>query len=531
MIVDRKGTGTTRRGSGRVTVERRLPPVVTASDYDVVPPRPAAMIESARAFGYELTTAIADIVDNSLSARATEISIDLFWDGAHSWIRIRDDGDGMLEEGLVAAMRLGSRSPLQERDASDLGRFGLGLKTASFSQCRRVTVRSRARGSAAATRCWDLDIVQERSEWALVRGALDERANELLGDSGSDGHGTVVLWEHLDRVVPHPDYAKAKDRFLEQVDAVAAHLAMVFHRYLAGPRRVRMQVNGRAVAPWDPFLTDEPATQVLPEETFGSGYEIVRVQPYVLPHESKLSRAAHTAAGGPGGWNAQQGFYIYRNRRLLVPGGWLGFFVQEEHNKLARVQVDISNSLDLAWQIDVRKASARPPAATKDWLRGIARKTREQAKRVYGHRGTVLARKQHEEATPVWQEVQQHGTVFYRLNRQHPWIAALLSASSVAPRDVADLVRLVEETVPVNLITSRFNEGSLSQRAPFEGADLQVNSLIRDVAIRLYSTGLDREAVIACLLRMEPFAHYPAAVAALPSRQMLQHSTGALNDR
>src|SRR5207248_4395783 len=132
---------------------------------------------------------------------------------------------------------------------------------------------------------------------------------------------------------------------------------------------------------WDPFLTDHEATIQLPEESFGTPQ--VRVRPYVLPHESKLSSEAHRKASGPKGWNAQQGFYVYRARRLIVPGSWLGLFQQEEHYKLARIQLDIQNAVDESWSIDVRKATAAPPAVIRRALRQIAQRTRQIARHVY----------------------------------------------------------------------------------------------------------------------------------------------------
>ena len=196
--------------------------------YDAAPPLAPATLEALRAVGYELTTALADIVDNSLAARAKRVDIDLFWDHENSWIRVSDDGRGMTEGQLREAMTLGSVSPLERRDPADLGRFGLGLKTASFSQCRRLTVRSRAAGAAPATRCWDFDFVQSVGDWALLRGAVDAADDRLLDDALDPKHGTVVLWRLLDRVIPEPRAAHARDSFQERMEEVFGHLGMVF---------------------------------------------------------------------------------------------------------------------------------------------------------------------------------------------------------------------------------------------------------------------------------------------------------------
>src|SRR5687768_16355260 len=90
--------------------------------------------------GYDFAQAIADVVDNSIAAEATEVRIDIEFDGDESWVRIADNGAGMRPEVLKEAMRYGAN---REYDEDDLGKFGLGLKTASMSQCRRLTVASR----------------------------------------------------------------------------------------------------------------------------------------------------------------------------------------------------------------------------------------------------------------------------------------------------------------------------------------------------------------------------------------------------
>ncbi|OYV05578.1 MAG: ATP-binding protein, partial [Verrucomicrobiales bacterium VVV1] len=148
---------------------KRSLPEHPEEDPDVVPPHAASLAEALRAFSYELPTAIADLVDNSISARAKHIWVDFHWDGSDSVIVITDDGAGMSEEKLVAAMRPGSQSPLEKRQPHDLGRFGLGMKTASFSQCRRVTVRSKQVPRKSATRCWELDYLMKVGIWKLQR--------------------------------------------------------------------------------------------------------------------------------------------------------------------------------------------------------------------------------------------------------------------------------------------------------------------------------------------------------------------------
>src|SRR5207245_2365312 len=171
-------------------------------------------------------------------------------------------------------------------------------------------------------------------------------------------------------------------------------LGMVFHRLMMDKRPVELLINGRVVQPWDPFLAHEAATQTLPATRLKLRRAVVEVQPFVLPHHSKIAKSTYDAVAGPRGWNAHQGFYVYRNRRLLVPGDWLGFgWAKEEHYKLARIRVEVPNALDHDWAIDVTKSRALPPAALRDDLRRIGERTRSDAKRVYSHRGAKLTPK------------------------------------------------------------------------------------------------------------------------------------------
>ena len=365
-------------------------------DYDLVEPDASAMMESLRAFGYSTPAAVADLIDNSITAGAKNVWIDFHWNGRDSHVSVLDDGQGMAEEALVAAMRAGSRNPLEERPAADLGRFGLGLKTASFSQCRQLTVASKSAGRGEAVRRWDLDYVRDHGEWRLLRSAADWPAH-LAGRLATLPSGTLALWQKMDKVVADNDVSNKAHhtRFLDVVDTVEEHLAMVFHNYLKPSFRVFINGTGlkHLVKPWEPFLTTHPATQHLGTESIPTPAGAVKVELYVLPHKDRLGEQAHRAAAGPAGWNAQQGFYVYRNGRLLVAGDWLGLgYAREEHYKLARIRIDLPNTMDGEWDIDVKKSRARPPGAIRDRLKVLAEKTRSRAVEVYRHRGRYAAR-------------------------------------------------------------------------------------------------------------------------------------------
>lgn len=482
---------------------------------ELAEPNPASLIESLRAFGYSLPTAIADLIDNSLTAGATSIDVDLHWNGAESSIAIIDNGQGMAKDRLIEALRPGSINPLEAREPRDLGRFGLGLKTASFSQCRRLTVHTKTPAGEETQRTWDLDHVGSSGEWRLVE-RKDPRVYDAIRALQDGASGTAVVWQVCDRIVPggtSPDDDKAQRRFLELADQVVHHLSLVFHRFIDGVPPVRIRVNGNALKPYDPFLQREKATQQLTEETLRLGGESIVVRPFVLPHHSKLSRDVYERAAGPRGWTQSQGFYVYRNRRLLVDGDWLGLGLRrEDHYKLARIQIDIPNTLDAEWQIDVRKARATPPMALRDRLLQIAQLTRTQASNIYRHRGARL-RNADQELVLLWERKLSHGKARYELNRSHPALKRVLSGKSCDPKSVEGLLRLIEETVPVPTITIDVAERPDEQREPFEHADTtDLVSLGLELAKAMMASGSSTDEAVARLISFEPFNHLPHVV-------------------
>jgi hypothetical protein len=255
-----------------------------------LPPRASSLTESMRDIGYSLETAIADIIDNSIAAGAAEINIRFDFETSAPRLGIIDNGRGMTRDELIDAMRHGSKHPRAERAADDLGRFGLGLKTASFSQCRRLTVVSIQNGTMEAA-VWDLDTVSEKDEWVL--GILEpEEIARLPYISELGTTGTMVLWESLDRLCDNA--LPSKELLYEKIELVDRHLALVFHRFLSGDikgKKIEIKMNGHAIEAFDPFCLSNKATQLLPEEICRVRGHEVKIQPYILPHHSKLSSA------------------------------------------------------------------------------------------------------------------------------------------------------------------------------------------------------------------------------------------------
>lgn len=487
-------------------------------DPDLVPPHPASLVESLRAFGYDLATALADLADNSLFHHPRLVAAHFHWAGENSAIALADDGDGMDEPTLVNAMRLGSRNPRDIRDPADFGRFGLGLKTASFSQCRRITVFTRQHRGEALIRCWDLDHISEADKWQLLR-TPSALAAKLAENLAPGGHGTVVIWEKLDRLTAETttENDTDQDAFLKRAEQVGEHFAAVFHRLMSATHPVVFSLNGKIIKPWDPFLADEPATRRLPPEKLRFQGHIVAVAPFILPHLSRLDARLHRSAAGLRGWNAHQGFYIYRNRRLLVPGDWLGIkgWRQEEHYKLARIRVDLPNGLDHEWGIDVTKSRARPPEKLRHELARIGECTRSAAKRIYSHRGAKLVPAEGRDRVFVWEQRAKQNQVFYRVNRDHPLVKQVRAVCADVPKFGA-LLRLIEETIPVPLITITDREKPDQTIGPFEAAkESDILEVMRQVLASLCTSGLSREEALLRLAHFEPFPRFPQLLQAV----------------
>ena len=498
------------------------------------PPRASAMIEALRGLGYWTGTALADIVDNSISARARSVSIHFAWDGDASDVAILDDGVGMDAVGLDGAMRLGERNPLESRASDDLGRFGLGLKTASFSQCRQLTVASMCDGRMNCLR-WDLDVLASSPDhgWHLLEGVAPG-SERLLEPLLAAGKGTLVLWERLDRIVT-PGFSE--QNLLDLVDDVDRHLAMVFHRYLGGgPQPLRLLINGRPVEPWDPFLKGHPATWSSPVANISTQTGMVEVQCHVLPHRDHLTSQQEQSAAGPHGWTAQQGFHVYRNRRLLLAGSWLGLgqgrsWTKEEAHRLARIRLDIRNSADAQWKIDIRKSVASPPVGLRQELTRLAEDIRSRARKVFAHRGQPRSVNPGRTVAQAWKAEHAASGMRYRIDNAHPAVRAVLDDAGDLSGRIRAMLRVIEETVPVQRIWLDTSEGRETPRTGFAG---EPSSEVRAVLTVLYRNLVVRKGVSPHLARdqllhTEPFNNCPDLIAALPDDPREGHEDGVLD--
>jgi len=474
-------------------------------------PHASSLIEGHRDFGYSLKTALADIIDNSITAGARKVDLRAYTIGDDPWIALADNGSGMTESELIEAMRLGSKNPLDRRQADDLGRFGIGMKSASFSQCRSLTVLTRKNGQISCAR-WDLDKVAKHNKWLveIFKNPSNVRGYNLLPETG-----TVVVWEKLDRLSGgFSDQRQKRTEFMNRGLASAErHLQLVFHRFMSVKRKpLRLLINDRALQPIDPMASSHIATQKDPDEILDLSEGKVRIKCHTLPHHKRMSREEWEQIGGPEGHVKSQGLYVYRGDRLIIAGSWLGLARQEELTKLCRISVDIPNSMDSQWKIDVKKASAQLPPVVRERLRKVLERFIGTSRKTYRRRGQKLVAV---DRFPVWSRIQKDGSIFYKPNPEHPSISGFLDTLPESSRDgFHACLKIIGSGLPLAMLHADMHGGV--ENIETYSAEYEEISEAAIVAVRtLISTGMPGHDVISILCSTEPFMNHRQAIESL----------------
>jgi hypothetical protein len=467
-----------------------------------LPPQAHTLISATRHIGYSLEAAVADLIDNSIAAGAK--TIDIFFDDvvANPYIAILDDGSGMDDVELTNAMQYGSADPNKARSENDLGRYGLGLKTASMSQCKTMTVVSKKETTSA--RRWDLDYIEKHKDlvWPLLMLDNEEWQDlPCVENLVKMKTGTLVLWNKI-------DFGGAYDEttFDDAMYKMTEHLSLVFHRYLHGEvdiRKIKIRVNGNALKAKDPFLQycsgEKHGHQCKATQPLGVGKNRIMLQAFTLPHNKELTDKMRESLGTERQLKRTQGFYIYRNKRLITYGSWFGLKAQGEFFKLARVKVDIPNSLDMKWSLDVKKSIAIPPKQVVSGLRAYVDSVVKQSKNAI--RVEVFGRKvKSDDDVQVWNATTNDGVVTsVEINRRHPVIQSVIESKVVSEK----LLQLLERTLPIDVIYySRSGEQKLTNEVPLSLAELL--EMLKGF-INMIPPGVARKSAFQTMLMSEPF--------------------------
>lgn len=411
------------------------------------------LIESMRSIGYSFETALSDIIDNSISADANKIEIFLNVSNNNHFIQIIDNGNGMGEFELINAMKLGSKNPKELRDRNDLGRFGLGLKSSSFSQCRVLTVISKKASCIHGLR-WDLDHIEKSDKFEVIELSNSQLNNiPNISKLSNDENGTIVMWENFDKMsLSSSNLSNELDKLMGfSID----HIALVYHRFLE--TSLEIFVNGEKVEGKDPFLKSHPGTQLLQKQNVVVDDEEISLHPFVLPHYSKLSAIDKRMSGKISDQYMNQGLYLYRNNRLIVWGSYFGANKRTELSKNLRIQVDIPNTLDYLWDIDVKKSQAKIPSKISKNLLSAITDGENVSRRVNEFKGTKETTKE----VKLWDVItDRSGEFSVEINYEHPLLKSFEMQLNSGQKPLFDLlIKSLMEEIPVYSIYSKIGGG------------------------------------------------------------------------
>lgn len=457
-------------------------------------PNLSGFLSSFREIGYKLETAVADIIDNSISAGAKNVRISML--PSENALMIFDDGCGMSPEELVEAMRLGTVKDF--REVGDLGKFGLGLKTASFSQTKKFSVISKKDGVVSALQ-WDIEYVEKENQWLAKKlqledmlpivSRLDESVPLLIGNTPS---WTIVLWENLDKYTEY--------HLGDLVDTLRNHLALVFHRYMSqegyNRRHVTLFFNGTKIEPVDPFAEGIRATQKNQEEKLIIRGHKIYVKAFDVPNHTKLTKQQYDELSIGEGFSRNQGFYLYREGRLLCWGTWFGLAKACDATSLARVRIDVDNKQDDLWKIDVKKSMANPVPEVKDALRPYAGKTTNSSIRT---KGAPVIRKGDKEDWWIENRL-ENGKIVFRINKKHPLYLSIVESFDDIKPVLDAMFNKIEADIPIRSIDAIMstNPHSIQIEANFDVDEL------REFAKTFKEKGKNKEQVCELLSLDDP---------------------------
>jgi len=444
-------------------------------------PNVANFIKSIRDVGYTFEVAIADIIDNSISANASFVKI-LALSDPKLQVNILDDGYGMNEKELVEAMRLASKNPNTQRTKNELGKFGLGLKTASFSQCKKLTVISK-KENLISLRQWDLDYIEKENEWFLITPNISDYKDysyyqELLNLN----NGTLVIWENIDRY--------NKNRFSSKIEVLMNHLSLVFHRFLQKSfNPLVIDINEHKLKPFNPFNPDNLATLEKKTEIIRFLNHKIEVTPYILPHHSKVSKDEWNYYATNDGYTKSQGFYLYRENRLLIYGTWWGLLKPSDATKLVRIKIDISNKQDELWGIDVKKSTANPIPELRQDLKRILQESIKDGIKPYSKRAKKI---QDKTTINLWDLAINDKKIHFKINKEHPIYNKIKNKISDDLEMLFDIyLKSLEHYMPLEAIEYHIQQNShnISQKELLTDEDIDI--LIE----QLKNVGMDNDDI------------------------------------
>lgn len=481
-------------------------------------PKASTLMGSLRSMGYSFESAVADVIDNSISAHAQNIRI-LFPSTPldELAIGILDDGDGMKGDVLFEAMRYGSLSAEEERSEDDLGRFGMGMKSASLSQCRCLTVIS-FDGEMLNGFKWDYNHILMTQDWMiqeLEKNEIDELP--YIERLKKQDKGTLVLWQDFD-VISNSSGGQVYSTLCELRSTLENTLTLIYHRYLTGlgMQHLHIFINELDIKPQDPFLEQHPKTTVKKEIELdikdSNGIErIIKIRPFILPFATELREKDKQLIGGIENLRAKQGFYVYRNKRLIIWGTWFGMKQRAELTKNTRIRVDIPNTLDDIWSIDIKKQQASIPKQILQRLKKAVDEALDFSVRQQTFRGRT--EKVNDKIDYIWERKRgRNNTFFYLINRDSNLFKFIREKMTEEDYNYLEiLLTEIEKNLPIQqLYIDKSNESIATPEESKERLDdvYQMAVTLATTMMTIRSDGW--EAIINDLMNSEPWCKYPS---------------------
>ena len=326
--------------------------------------------------------------------------------------------------------------------------------------------------------------------------------------------GTIVLWENFDLL--EKSTGSVYSTLMKYQDTVAEYISLIFHRFLNRPKasRIEIKVNNYEVTGLDPFLENHNKTNVrkhvqIPVADSEGIERMVSVQPFVLPFQKDLSAEDKRLSGGIENYRSKQGFYIYRNERLIVWGKWFGRH-RDELTKYARIRVDIPNALDDIWGIDIKKQSAEIPASIRQRLNRAVDDAMDTAIKAQTYRGRI--EKIDEKVDYIWDRVKERGDLYtYHINRDSRIFDLIRQSVDDEVWSKIDMVlEEIEDSVPYQQIYIDKSQNRIDDTISDERiAEIEAKAKIL-IKLAMDMGNTNRPMIVENMFQSEPFNKYPS---------------------
>lgn len=357
-------------------------------------PDPEHLIKSIAEQGYSLESSLADLIDNSISANANRIEILIDTNTEPFILFLADDGDGMDEKALKANLRFPSSSPDEKRKQKDLGRFGLGLKTASFAQTRCFTVLSRKKGNRIYNaRTWDVAYLKATKKWKIIVNTQEQieailnsyktLSNNFINEFNDYTPNTIIVWQGLYKFEMYLDSTLRSQSVKKEITEITSeYLSLVFHRFLE--KSIHIRINNNILSSFNPFPEQTDLRKIESNQKLFKSEKLL-IEGYILPSRSIKESKNNSIWTLPNkGLMDMEGIYIYREDRIILYGGWNGIIKKSPRLQLARIKVNLGNSVDHLFHLNVAKSSIVIPYDLRvSFLRYISTVKDEAEKEYY----------------------------------------------------------------------------------------------------------------------------------------------------